>query len=236
MIRPSCKEALDLGRRRRCMATMEASRFRVQNGGFEAFRDVLCETQTYVAEYSPAVRLRIRRWHVAEATSGQISVQLLFLDARTRAAVLDRMRRDGARNPLERALRSSHPPAELTQRIWLDSTDPDAPAPVEREIIAFSVFEAVRYHEEEAEAAFIEAERRDRQLGADTELWVVRYGSTSYGRYIRGLSFDSFEELRAFDELSAVAQLTVAPLDHAVNSGVLRRLSWALTTAVDLED
>ncbi|MSP21641.1 MAG: hypothetical protein EXR66_01225 [Dehalococcoidia bacterium] len=57
------------------------------------------------------------RLRVAEQASGDISVQLLFPDARIRAAVLDRIRRDGMANPLEHALRGQSPPAIVTQRI-----------------------------------------------------------------------------------------------------------------------
>ncbi|MSP21640.1 MAG: hypothetical protein EXR66_01220 [Dehalococcoidia bacterium] len=64
---------------------------------------------------------------------------------------------------------------------------------------------------------------------------MIRYGSTSLGQFVRGLSFDSFEELRAYDELSSTTKLTIEPLDHAVQTGVLRRVAWALTTSVRLE-
>lgn len=216
------------------MATMEATRLRVAAGGHEALLEALRRLQTYVASFGPAVRMRVLQWHVAEATSGDISVQLVFPDGRIQAAVLDEMRRDGISNPLERALRSDRPPATLTQRVWLETTDADAPSPPGREVIAYSVFETVPGHREEADAALIAAERSDRRLGAETEVWVVRYGDASLGRYVRGLSFDSFEELRAFDEVSST-QLTVTPLDHALQSGILRRVSWALTTAIRLE-
>lgn len=214
---------------------MEATRFRVTPGRHGAFLDMLRETQAYLAQYGLAVRMRVRSWHVAETATGQVSVQLLFADARIRAAVLDQVRRDGPRNPLARALEAPDPSATLTQRLWLDSTDQDAPTPIDRDVIAYSVFRAVRGHEDEANAAFIEAERRDRQLGADTELWVVRYGSGSFGSYVRGLAFDSFEELRAFDELCATSQLRVTAIDHAVQTGILERVAWALTTAISLE-
>jgi hypothetical protein len=217
------------------MATMEATRLRVADGGHEALLDVLRRLETYIASFGPAVRLRVREWYVTEQDSGEISTQLIFPDARIRAAVLDEIRRDGVANPLERALRATRPPAAVRQRVWLDTLDEDAPSPPNREVIAYSVFVETPHREEEAHAAFLEADKQDRRLGADAELWVIRYAGASLGHYVRGMSFDSFEELRAFDELSATAKLTVPPIQQAINEGVLRRVAGSLTTWVRLD-
>jgi hypothetical protein len=89
--------------------------------------------------------------------------------------------------------------------------------------------------EQEAATTFADIDRHDRRLGAEPELWVVRYGSGAFGRHVREMGFDSFEELRAFDEISATAQAPRTPIDLAVQAGVLHRISMVLTTSVNLE-
>jgi hypothetical protein len=167
--------------------------------------------------------------------SGEISIQLLFPDDRTRAAVLDQMRIDGVNNPVECLLRSPNPPATLVHRLWMDTTDPDLLPPQDREIVLFAAFEVRPGREKEAALAFMDMDRLDHRLGAETELWVVRYGATSFRRHIRGTSFDSFDELRAFDEIAMNSRPSPTPLDLAVQAGVLERISLTLTTSIDLE-
>jgi hypothetical protein len=217
------------------MATMEATRLRPIPGRYRELMATLTHTCEYLAEhFGESVRVRMQEWQVADATVGQISVQLIFQDQVTRARILDRLRIEGARYPLTAALQSSTPPALLAKRMWCDGADTDLRVPAARRVTSYTVFDVTKGREPEADAAFAEAEERHQRLGADPSLWVIRLAADGLGRYVRELGFDGYEEFDAFLALNRAAMPPEQPMEYAIRQGVVRRLSWSLAVALDV--
>lgn len=215
------------------MATLEATRLRVTPGYYEESLELFHRMGDYVASFDGAALLRIQEWHVTDSPS-EVSLQLVFHDAMTRARVLDRMRADGGRSPLTAALRSARPGVEVVKRNWFETLLPDTAVPLSSAVTAYSVFVPTQGREAEARSVCVASEDRHRTFGVDAALWVARHAGDFLGWHVMETGFDSFEDMTAYQELSGVTVPLATPLDAAVSSGIMRRVGWALATAIDV--
>ncbi len=215
------------------MATMEATRLHVVPGYYEEAIAVCRQMGAYAAAFDGAALLRLHEWHVTDHTP-ELSLQLVFHDAITRARVLDRMRNDGVRNPLRAALTSARPPATVARRHWFETTHPEAIVPLSSAVTSYEVFKVHAGREPEADVAFAEAEERLHRFGVDSTVWVGHLGTGQLDWHVIEAGFDSFEDLAAFQELSSSVPPFPSPMDYAARAGVVARASWAVATTVAL--
>jgi len=210
---------------------METTRLRITPGYYNESLEMFQRMGNYVASFDGAALLRIHEWHVTD-TRPEVSLQLVFHDALTRARVLDRMRADGVRSPFMMALRSPRPPVEVVRRTWLETLQLDSAVPLSSAVTAYSMFLPEPGRELEARSVCVASEDRHRTFGVEATLWVARQAGTFLGWHVMETGFDSFEDMTAYQELSGATLPLASPLDTAVTTGLMRRIGWSVATTI----
>jgi nucleotide-binding universal stress UspA family protein len=211
------------------MAAGFITRYSVLPGKRPEFLKLLAESKTYAESRGAVSRVRS---HLTGERAGQISLQTLFPSTAARAAYLDKARADGGNSPIVREMNGTNPPAVMEGRTWIQSVDPAAPIPPERNVLVSTTYAITPGRQADATALFAEADARHRALGVDFTRWTVVVSGTASGQTIRSAGYDTYAALDEFTQRNAAAQPQPGPLAPQRSHGIVTQVASAITTTL----